>query len=46
MTLKEFIDHFQQDLNFPQSIIIAMEETIQIMKEKHNTDINKSIEMI
>lgn len=46
MTLKEFIDHLQQDLNFPQSIIIAMEETIQIMKEEHNTDINKSIEMI
>ena len=46
MTLKEFIEHFHQYLNFTQYIIIEMEETIQIIKEKHNTDINKSIEMI
>ena len=37
MTLKEFSDHFQQDLNDPASILIAIEETIRIMKEEHNT---------
>ena len=43
MTLKEFIDYFQQDLNDPASTLIAMEETIRIMKEEHNTEINISI---
>ena len=40
MTLKEFIDHFQQDLNDPPSTLIAIEETLRIMKEVHNTEIN------
>ena len=43
MTLKEFIQYFQQDLNDPVSILIAIEETMHIMKEKHNTEINISI---
>ena len=43
MTLKEFIDYFQQDLHDPASTLIAMEETIRIMKEEHNTEINISI---
>ena len=43
MTLKEFIDYFQKDLNDPASTLIAMEETIRIMKEDHNTEINISI---
>ena len=46
MTLKEFIDHFQQDLNDPASILVAIEETMHIMKEEHNTEINISIRMI
>ena len=43
VTLKEFIDYFQKDLNDPASTLIAMEETIRIMKEDHNTEINISI---
>ena len=43
MTLKEFIDHFQQDLNDPASTLIAMEEAMHIMKEEHNIEINISI---
>ena len=43
MTLKEFIDYFQQDLNDLASTLIAIEETIRIMKEEHNTEINISI---
>ena len=43
MTLKEFIDYFQQDLNDPAFIPIAIEETMRIMKEEHNTEINISI---
>ena len=46
MTLKKFIDHFQQDLNDPASILVAIEETMRIMNEKHNTEINISIGMI
>ena len=46
MTLKEFIDYFQQDLNDPASTLIAIEETMHIMKEEHNTVINISIGMI
>ena len=45
-TLKEFIDYFQQDLNDPASTLIAIEETLHIMKEEHNTEINISIRMI
>ena len=40
MTLKEFIDYFQQDLNDPVSTLIAIEETIRIMNEKQNAEIN------
>ena len=43
MTLKEFIEYFQLDLNDPASTLMAMEETIRIMKEEHNTGINISI---
>ena len=43
MALKEFIDYFQQDLNDPVSTLIAIEETMRIMKEEQNTEINISI---
>ena len=43
MTLKEFIDFFQQDLNDPASTLMAIEETMHIMKEEHNNEINISI---
>ena len=43
MTLKEFVDYFQQDLSDPASILIAIEETMRIMKEERNTEINISI---
>ena len=39
-TLKEFIDYFQQDLNDPASTLMAIEETMCIMKENHNAEIN------
>ena len=40
MTLKEFIDYFQQDLNDPASVLMAIEETMRIMKDERNTEIN------
>ena len=40
MTLKEFIEYFQQNLNDPASTLMAIEETMSIMKEEHNTEIN------
>ena len=43
MALKEFIRYFQQDLNDPASTLMAIEEKMRIMKEEHNTEINKSI---
>ena len=43
MTLKEFIEYFQQDLNDPASTLMAIEETMRIMKEEHNIEINISI---
>ena len=43
MTLREFIEYFQQDLNDPASTLIAIEETMRIMREEHNTEINISI---
>ena len=46
MTLKEFIDYFQQDLNDPASTLTAIEETMRLMIEEHNTEINISIRMI
>lgn len=45
MTLKEFIDHLQQDLNDPVFTPIAIEKTIRIIKEDHNTEINLTIRM-
>ena len=46
MTLKEFIDHFQQDLNDPASTLIATQESICIIKEENETEINVSNGMI
>ena len=46
MTLNEFIDYFQQDLNDSASILIAIEETMRLVKEERNTEINVSIGMI
>ena len=46
MTLKEFINHFHQDLSDPTSALIASEETIHIMKKEHKTKISTSIEMV
>ena len=43
MVLKEFIDYFRQDLNDPAPILMAIEETMRIVKEEHNTEINISI---
>ena len=43
MTLKKFIDYFQQNLNNPTSTLMAIEETMHIMKGEHNTEINLSI---
>ena len=43
MTFKEFIECFQKDLNNPASKLIAIEKTMHIMKEEHNTGINISI---
>ena len=43
MTLKEFIDYFQQSLNDPASTLIAIEETMRIMEEEQNTEKNISI---
>ena len=45
MTLKEFIDHLQQDLNDPVFTRIAIEKTIRIIKEDHKTEINLTIRM-
>ena len=46
MILKDFVGYFQQDLNDPASMLIAIEEAIPIMKEEYNTEINISIAMI
>ena len=46
MALKEFIDYFPQDLNDSLSTLIAIKQTMRIMKEEHNTEINISIRMI
>ena len=45
MTLKEFRDHFKQDLNDPASTIIAIEE-IRTTREEHKTEMNISIGMM
>ena len=46
MALKEFIDYFPQDLNDSLSTLIAIKQTMRIMEEEHNTEINISIRMI
>ena len=43
MTLKEFMEYFQLELNDPASTLTAIEETMRIMKEDNNTEINISI---
>ena len=43
MTLKEFIDYFQQGLNDLACMLMAIEETMRMMKEEHNAEINISI---
>ena len=43
---RPFIDLFQQDLNDLASILIAIEETICVMREEHKIEINISIGMI
>ena len=43
MSLKEFIEYFQQGLNDPASTLMAIEETMRIMKEEHNTELNISV---
>ena len=35
-TLKELTDYFQQSLNDPASMQIAIKKTMHIMKEEHN----------
>ena len=44
MTSLDFIGHFQQDLNNPESILTAI-ETICVIKKEHNTEINIPIDM-
>ena len=46
LTLKKIIDYFQQDLNDPTSILTVIEETICIMREEHDAEINIFIAMI
>ena len=46
MIVKEFIGYFQHNLNDAGSTLIAIEETISIMKEEHNTKTNRCIGMI
>ena len=41
MNLTEFIEHFQLDLNDPVPSLMAIEETMRIMKEEHNTEVIK-----
>ena len=37
------LEYFQQDLNDPASTLMAIEETMRIMKEEYNTETNISI---
>ena len=46
MTLKQFIEHLQQDLNDPQSTLIAIKETIGIIREERKAEIVTSTGMI
>ena len=44
--IKEFIDHFQEDCNDLASTLIAIEETIIVMRDEHKAEINIFIGMI
>lgn len=46
MTLKEFIDQFEQDSNYPTSTLMAVEETIRVVREEHKTEIDITIGII
>lgn len=46
MTLKEFIDQFEQDSNYPISTLMAVEETIRVVREEHKTEIDITIGII
>ena len=46
MTLKEFIDQFEQDSNYPTSTLMAVEETIRVVSEEHKTEIDITIGII
>lgn len=46
MTLKEFIDQFEQDSNCPTSTLMAVEETIRVVREEHKTEIDITIGII
>lgn len=46
VTLKEFIDYFQQYLNNSASALTTIEETTRIMREEHKIKISISIGMI
>ena len=46
MTLNNFMDYFQHDLNDPASTLMAIEEAMHNMKEEHSAEINISIRMI
>ena len=46
ITLKDFIKHFQEDCNDLASTLIAIEETIIVMRDEHKAEINIFIRMI
>ena len=46
MTLNNFMDYFQHDLNDPASTLMAIEEAMHNMKEEHSAEINIFIRMI
>ena len=46
MTLKEVIDQFEQDSNYPTSTLMAVEETIRVVREEHKTEIDITIGII
>lgn len=46
VTLKGFINHFQQNLNDPASILTLIKEKIYIIRKEPKTEINVSMRMI
>ena len=46
MTLKEFIDQFEQDSNYPTSTLMAVEETLRVVREEYKTEIDITIGII